>query len=224
MGYDESVFMTYETFYKLKDSEAAQRNLPMLDIEDKISMLMVDTVDGLEGMDLFNLKKDIENAGKTGEEVYIGTADELLSGTSEQTKRLAGYGNILIYISLISTALALISIFVLTINERRYEFGVLYALGARKKQMRDIIMSEALIISGIGGVVGTFLTYALLSVFKSLISLKMNIPYLDMSFERAMPVALACIAIAIITGIIAAACSSYQISKGEVYRLLRENE
>ena len=224
MGYDESVFMTYETFYKLKDSEAAQRNLPMLDIEDKISMLMVDTVDGLECMDLFNLKKDIENAGKTGEEVYIGTADELLSGISEQTKRLAGYGNILIYISLISTALALISIFVLTINERRYEFGVLYALGARKKQMRDIIMSEALIISGIGGVVGTFLTYALLSVFKSLISLKMNIPYLDMSFERAMPVALACIAIAIITGIIAAACSSYQISKGEVYRLLRENE
>lgn len=224
MGYDESVFMTYETFYKLKSSDAAKRNLPMLDIEDKISMLMVDTVDGLEGMDLFNLKKDIENAGKTGEEVYIGTADELLSGISEQTKRLAGYGNILIYISLISTALALISIFVLTINERRYEFGVLYALGARKKQMREIIMSEALIISGLGGVVGTFLTYALLYVFRSLISLKMNLPYLDMGFAETMPVALICIAIAIITGLIAAACSSYQISKGEVYRLLRENE
>lgn len=224
MGYDESVFMTYETFYKLKNSDAAKRNLPMLDIEDKISMLMVDTVDGLEGMDLFNLKKDIENAGKTGEEVYIGTADELLSGISEQTKRLSGYGNILIYISLISTALALISIFVLTINERRYEFGVLYALGARKKQMREIIMSEALIISGLGGIVGTFLTYALLYVFRSLISLKMNLPYLDMGFAETMPVALICIAISIVTGLIAAACSSYQISKGEVYRLLRENE
>ena len=187
-------------------------------------MIMVDIDNNLKGIDFFNLKKDIENAGTSGEEVYIGTADELLSGISEQTKKLSGYGNILIYISLISTALALISIFVLTINERRYEFGVLYALGARKKQMRNIIMSEALIISGIGGVVGTFLTYALVSVFKNIISLKLDIPYLDMSFEQTMPVAILCIAIAIITGIIAAVCSSYQISKGEVYRLLRENE
>ena len=224
MGYDISVFMTYETFYKLKDSDTAKRNLPMNEIENKVSMIMVDIDNNLEGIDFFNLKKDIENAGTSGEEVYIGTADELLSGISEQTKKLSGYGNILIYISLISTALALISIFVLTINERRYEFGVLYALGARKKQMRNIIMSEALIISGIGGVVGTFLTYALVSVFKNIISLKLDIPYLDMSFEQTMPVAILCIAIAIITGIIAAVCSSYQISKGEVYRLLRENE
>ena len=224
MGYDISVFMTFDTFCKLKDSETARANLPMDDIENKISMLMVDTDNNLEGIDFFNLKKDIENAGTSGEEIYIGTADELLSGISEQVKNLSGYGNILIYISLISTCLALISIFVLTINERRYEFGVLYALGARKKQMRNIILSEALIISGIGGVVGTLLTYSLITVFKDVISIRLNIPFLDVGFANTMPIALLCIAIALITGIVAAICSSYQISKGEVYRLLRENE
>lgn len=101
---------------------------------------------------------------------------------------------------------------------------MLYALGARKKQMRNIILSEALIISGIGGVVGTLLTYGLITVFKDVISIRLNIPFLDVGFANTMPIALLCIAIALITGIVAAICSSYQISKGEVYRLLRENE
>ena len=171
-----------------------------------------------------HLRLDIAQCGPKGEKMYAGTTDELLSGISDQVKQLSGYGNVLIYISLISTALALISIFVLTINERKYEFGVLYALGAKKSQMRNIILSEALIISGIGGVTGTFLTYGIVAAFKDVISIKLDVPYLDVSMVQTMPIAGICIAIALGTGIVAAVCSVYQIGKGEVYRLLRENE
>ena len=224
MGYDGSVFMTFETLYELKDSETAKAALPMDDIENKVSMLMVDIADEIKDVNLIRLRLDIAKCGPEGEKMYAGTTDELLSGISIQVKKLSGYGNILSYISLISTALALISIFILTINERRYEFGVLYALGARKSQMRNIILSEALMISGIGGVTGTLLTYGLVAAFKDVISVKLDVPYLDMSIEQAMPVAGICIMTALVTGIVAAVCSAYQISKGEVYRLLRENE
>lgn len=224
MGYDGSVFMTFETLYELKNSETAKATLPMEDIEDKVSMLMVDIADDIKDVDLIHLRLAIAKCGPEGEKMYAGSTDELLSGISQQVKKLSGYGNILTYISLISAALALISIFVLTINERRYEFGVLYALGAKKSQMRNIILSEALVISGIGGVTGTLLTYGLVAAFKDVISIKLEVPYLDMSMEKAMPVAGICIVIALATGIAAAVCSAYQISKGEVYRLLRENE
>ena len=224
MGYDSSVFMTFDTLYKLKNSETAQTNLPMDDIEEKISMLMVDIDDRIQDMDLIHLRLDIAKCGPKGEKMYAGSTDELLNGISEQVKKLSGYGNVLAYISLLSTALALISIFVLTINERRYEFGVLYAMGAKKSQMRNIIVWEALIISGIGGVVGIILTYGIVVVFKDIISIKLDIPYLDMSIRQIMPVAGICIVLAFMMGIIAAFCSAYQISKGEVYRLLRENE
>lgn len=224
MGYDGSVFMTFETLYELKNSETAKAALPMDDIEDKISMLMVDIDDGIRDVDLIHLRLAIAKCGPEGEKMYAGSTDELLSGVSAQVKKLSGYGNILSYISLVSTALALISIFILTINERRYEFGVLYALGAKKSRMRNIILSEALIISGIGGTAGTLLTYGLVAVFKDVISVKLDVPYLDMSMKQTMPIAGICIATALATGIIAAVCSAYQISKGEVYRLLRENE
>lgn len=224
MGYDGSVFMTFDTLYELKNSKTARSTLPMEDIENKVSMLMVDIDDDIEDVDLIHLRLDIAQCGPKGEKMYAGTTDELLSGISDQVKQLSGYGNVLIYISLISTALALISIFVLTVNERKYEFGVLYALGAKKSQMRNIILSEALIISGIGGVTGTFLTYGIVAAFKDVISIKLDVPYLDVSMVQTMPIAGICIAIALGTGIVAAVCSVYQIGKGEVYRLLRENE
>ncbi len=224
MGYDSSVFMTFDTLYELKNSETAQTNLPMDEIEDKISMLMVDIDDSIQDMDLIHLRLDIAKCGPKGEKMYAGTTDDLLNGISEQVKKLSSYGNILAYISLVSTALALISIFVLTINERRYEFGVLYAMGAKKSQMRNIILWEALIISGIGGVFGTFATYGIVVAFKDIISIRLDIPYLDMSLVQIVPVAGLCIVLALTMGVAAALCSAYQISRGEVYRLLRENE
>ena len=224
MGYDSSVFMTFDTLYELKDSETAQTNLPMDEIEDKVSMLMVDIDDSIQDMDLIHLRLNIAKCGPEGEKMYAGTTDDLLNGISEQVKKLSGYGNILAYISLISTALALISIFVLTINERRYEFGVLYAMGAKKSQMRNIILWEALLISGIGGVFGIFVTYGIVVAFKDIISIRLDIPYLDMSLAQIMPVAGICILLALTMGVVAALCSAYQISKGEVYRLLREKE
>lgn len=221
MGYDGSVFMTFETLYELKNSETAKAALPMDDIEDKVSMLMVDIDDSIRELDLIHLRLAIAKCGLEGEKMYAGSMDELLNGISVQVKKLSGYGNVLTYISLISTALALISIFILTINERRYEFGVLYALGAKKSQMRNIILSEALIISGIGGAAGTLLTYGLVAAFKDIISIKLDVPYLDMSMGQTMPVAGICIVIALATGMIAAVCSACQISKGEIYRLLK---
>ena len=224
MGYDSSVFMTFDTLYELKDSEIAQKNLPTENLEQCASMLMVDLEDGITAVERSEIRIAIKEAHATDEEMYACTGDELMNGISSQVKKLSGYGSILTYISLISTALALISIFVLTINERKYEFGVLYALGAKKSQMTNLILSEALIISTIGGIMGIVIAYALVATFKNVISVKLDVPYLDISMSQVIPIAVICIIIALITGMIAAVCSAYRISKDEVYRLLRENE
>ena len=71
---------------------------------------------------------------------------------------------------------------------------------------------------------GIVIAYALVATFKNVISVKLYVPYLDISMSQVIPVAVICIIIALITGIIAAVCSAYRISKDEVYRLLRENE
>lgn len=223
MGYDNSVFLTFETAYQLKDSSIAQENLPMDGIEDKVSMIMVDVADDMERGIGF-LQVDIKDALDNGEKVKAFTADELMSTLAAQVKKLSGYGNILTTLLIISTALALISIFVITINERKYEFGILYTLGANKGQMRNIILSEALVISFAGGVVGVGIAYYIVYTFKNMISSKLDIPYFNIDAEHVLPITLTCLAISVVTGIIAAVCSVYRISNGEAYRLIRESE
>lgn len=224
MGYDGSVFMTFDTIYELKDSKTAASVLPIDEMEDMVSMLMVDVADGIEGVSMASLRNDIERLDVTSEKMYACTADDLMSGIAQDVKKLSRYGSILTYSSLVSTALALISIFVLTINERKYEFGVLYALGAKKSYMTKLILSEALMISGLGGVFGIGISYGLVAAFKDVISNVLDVPYFDISFSQAAPNAGICMVIALCTGVIAAVCSVYGISKDEVYHLLRENE
>lgn len=223
MGYDNSVFMTFETAYKLQDSSIAQEHLPADGIENKVSMIMVDVADDME-RGLGYLQVDIKDAFDNGEKVKAFTADELMSTLAAQVKKLSGYGNVLTTLLVVSTALALISIFVITINERKYEFGVLYTLGASKGQMRNVILSEALAISVLGGVLGVGLAYYLVYTFKNMISVKLDIPYFNIDMEHVLPIGLVCVMISVVTGIIAAVCSVYRISKGEAYRLIRESE
>lgn len=224
MGYDDSVFMTYETANLLMDSAVAKKRFPSGKLDRFASMLMIDLSDDLEHKEAKMMGIAIQKAGGSEEPMYACSADDLMSGIASQVKKLAGYGNILTFILTVSTALSLISIFVITINERKYEFGVLYTLGALKGQIAKIILSEALLISSIGGVLGIFVSYYLVYSFKNVISVKLGIPYLDISAAQTAPVAAVCMIIAIVTGVIAAICSVYQISRSEIYGLIRECE
>lgn len=224
MGYDDSVFMTYDTANLLKNSPVAKEKLPSGEIDGYASMLMIDISEDLERKEAKMLGIDIQEAAGTGQAMHAYSADDLMSGIASQVRKLSGYGNVLTYIMVVSTALALISIFAITINERKYEFGVLYTLGASKKQIVSIILSEALLISFAGGILGVLVSYYLVMTFKNFISVKLGIPYLDISVRQAAPVAGLCIVIAAVTGIIAAVCSAYRMSRSEIYCLIRECE
>lgn len=223
MGYDHSVFMTFETAYKLKESEKAAENMPTENLEKVVSMIMVDVTDDAKE-EIGFLKVDIKDALDNGESVKAFTGDELMSSISSQVKKLSGYGNILTTLLVVSTALALISIFVITINERKYEFGILYTLGANKGHVTGIILSEALMISIGGGALGSLISYYLVTTFRNMISVKLDIPYFNTDMEYVLPIVGTCLLISVVTGIVAAICSSYKISKGETYRLIRESE
>lgn len=221
MGYDRSVFMTYETVERLREPILAQGILPKdKEFSQLSSMILLDVADEVSGMFRVNVEKALDVDYK----MKAFTADELVSSIADQVNKLSGYGNILTTLLVISTALALISIFVITINERKYEFGILYTLGANKVHVTGIILSEALIISIVGGVLGSAVSYYLVTTFRNMISVKLDIPYFNTDMEYVLPIIGMCMLISIATGIVAAICSSYKISKGETYRLIRESE
>ena len=100
----------------------------------------------------------------------------------------------------------------------------MYVLGAKRRQVFQIIISEAMIISLVGGFIGLIVAYFGIVVFGDVIRQKLEIQYMSMKLEQVGMTALICMGISFLTGILAAVSSVYRISKEEPYRLIMEKE
>ncbi|GCD10887.1 ABC transporter permease [Clostridium tagluense] len=220
MGYDNSVFMSFDTAFELANSKSANNNLKLDNSENLISMIAIDAD---EGYSPDKLAVEIQHV-YNDDDIAVHTANSLFSGIAAELKKFTSYSSVLIVILFIATAMALISIFTITINERKREFGILYTLGANGRQIFSMIIIEALIISIIGGVLGVLVSEGLLLLFRNFIGMSFGISYFEMTFTEVLLVSSKCMLVSVLTGFVASFYSAYKISKEEPYVLIRENE
>lgn len=220
MGYDNSVFMSFDTASELTNSKTAKENLKLDNIENLISMIVIDAK---EGYSAEKLAVEIQHVYKE-DDIAVYTANSLFSGIATEMKKFTYYSGILIALLFIATAMALISIFTITINERKREFGILYTLGASSKQVFSMVIIEAMIISIIGGLLGVFASGGLLFLFRNFIGMSLGIPYFQMTLTEVLLITSKCMLVSVLTGFVASFYSAYKISKQEPYALIRENE
>lgn len=220
MGYDNSVFMTMDTSNRLFSSKNAIQYLDLDRHPDSISMINVDVK---EGYNIEEVARKMRLAYKDSP-IDIYTANRLFGTILENVKKFSSYTAIINVLLFFSTSLALICIFEITIHERKKEFGILYTVGARKKQIASLITSEAMIISSIGCLIGIFLTAGVLTATKIPISMRFDIPYFEIWEKDTYLSILRCLILSLLTGIAASVYSVWKISKEEPYALLKENE
>lgn len=219
-GYDNSVFMSFDTVYELKDSQIAKENLKLDNMENTISMVLIDSNDDYSNERLaFDINTNFDK-----DNITAYTANSLFSGVIDKVKQFSVYSSIFSVLLFIVTSMALISIFIITINERKREIGIYYTLGGNKKQITAMIVCEGLVISTIGGVLGVLSSVGLITIFKNLISISMDIPYLSTINLSTIVIGIICLILALLTGLIASIISVYQISKQQPCLLIRENE
>jgi putative ABC transport system permease protein len=67
-------------------------------------------------------------------------------------------------ISLLVGGVGIFTIMTIAVRERTAEIGLLQAIGARRRQIRDVFLGESLLLAGIGGVSGILLGLACIAV------------------------------------------------------------
>ena len=68
--------------------------------------------------------------------------------------------------------------FVMIANERTKEFAVLRVVGASQRMLTRLLMTESVMISGIGAVAGVLIACLFIFPFSGLIHSCLNLPYL----------------------------------------------
>ena len=220
MSYDSSVFMSYDTARLMTGSEAAKKNLKLENFDQLTSMVLIQAEDGKKPEDVARNFSFLYYQ----EPVAAVTANSLVSDAARNIDQFSAYSKLLIGLLLIMTIMALVTIFTITINERKYEFGILCSIGATRGQMVGIIVLEALLISTVGGLLGTVLAWGGVFLFQDMLRLRLEVPYLEVSFGTCLPIAVRCLLAAFFTGLCASAYSAFRISREEPHGLISENE
>lgn len=218
MGFDSSIFMTMETAQNMIEKSEQEAIHPVATGKDTISALFVKLTGN---SDVLSVSKEIVGAYPHTDVVVL---NEIMRNISTQVNNLKGlvYG-MQIVLGIIS-GLILAVVFTFTTNERKREFGLYLALGANRKKLGSIIVTETLVISALGAFCGVAAACLIMFDFRMLIAVSLGLPYLQPEMNSIIILAAISIMIPVLTGVSACLYSIIHIGKMETNVMIREYE
>lgn len=158
------------------------------------------------------------------EGVSVVTATRVVSAVKEAVS------GIVLYLSLINTSIWVMSVVLISavlsmaINERRKQIGVLRALGMKRGQVLMMVVSEALIIALIGGVIGVALGAVGIQLMSGSISALLGLQNIMPDQYAVAAITIQSISISILTAVIAAIYPAVIASRLDPYVAIRTGE
>jgi putative ABC transport system permease protein len=130
----------------------------------------------------------------------------------------------LMAIMLVSTVLMVSVLFSAIVTERRRELGLLRAIGARRGQVLGVLLTEAALATGAGGLAGCVVSVLLMRVYEHSLVYhleNLGIPFVWLNGSMTALIALLCILLASLIGAAGALCPAWRASREEPYDLIR---
>lgn len=110
------------------------------------------------------------------------------------------------------------------IAERSRELGLLLALGSRRGHVVRMVLFEAVIATGLGGIAGVGLGAALLLVFRRSLGFRLELLRVNFTWPTigtTAGIAASCVVLAAVVGLLGAAVPAWQAGRREPYELIR---
>lgn len=216
-SYDTAVFTSFDTIRELIRSsmELGLNTFKDIDPDRSVSCLLINAADGYSADELAD---DINIHVK---KVKAIRAQDMISGVSKSLSGVADTVSGLIAAVWILGTVILLLAFTISINERRREFAVMRVSGASRLKLASIVMCEAMIVSGIGSIVGAGLGALVLLPFSRAVENMIGLPFLLPSAGAIALYILAAAAVAVLAGAIAAAASAFRVTRLDAGLVLR---
>lgn len=157
-------------------------------------------------------------------EVAVISGASMLTGIRQGLVALLGGTLALVAMMFASTAVMVGVLFSAIVTERRGELGLLKAIGARRPQIVGLMLGEAMIATGAGGLIGVAIGVLLLRLFeRSLVYhlTEMGIPFLWLGLPTTIALGALCIIAAALIGAAGALVPAWRASKRDAYDLIR---
>jgi putative ABC transport system permease protein len=215
-GLDQSLFMTFDTARDIASKSGTQAEQPLDIPSGSISAVLVKTQ---PGSNLHQLSVNIM------QQVPGVTPIESANMFQSYRKQMNGLLQTILIIMSITWVLSVLLIglvFSMAANERRKELGVLRALGATRLHIFQSLLAESSLLALIGGACGIALAALGIYLFRKLIMVSLNIPFLLPSPANLLLMIGAGLLLALITVNLAALFPAFKVSRQDPAIAMRE--
>ena len=217
--HERGVFMTFDTLEALAASVHGHGGGPPAVLQKgKVSGFLVELAPGATPLQArFAILATLKG-------VKVVTGDSTMSGIRQGLAALLNGILALMVLMFASTALMVSVLFSAIVTERRGELGLLKAIGARRGQIVGMMVIEAVIATGAGGLLGVALGVLVMRLYeRSLVYYLENIgvPFVWLDGPRIVIVAVAAVVMASIIGALGSLYPAWRASRRDPYDLVR---
>lgn len=171
-GLDQTLFLTFETAYDIANKSYVQAEKPLEIPPDSISAVLIKVKPGIHPYNaVLQIIRNVPGVEP------IESANLFQSYRKQMTSLLKG---ILVILG-VTWGLSVVLIglvFSMAASERRKELGVLRSLGATRRFVFQSLLVEASLLAFLGGITGLAVTGLAIFLFRDLIMVSLEIPFL----------------------------------------------
>lgn len=219
-GLDQAVYANMNTLEHLFNA-AKEKGLSFIDTIDpdsSVSNVLIRLEDG------YDLDQVTHNIRSSTDGLQVIKTKSMVTGIADDLDGLVSVIYVFAVLFLVVVLIMLVIVFSVTANERKKEFAILRALGATGKRLARLVISESLIISGAGGLLGTAAGAVIVLSFSTYIGDKLALPYLEPGPAVILAISAVTLAVSLSLGPAGAAYTASRLNRREVYLTMREGE
>lgn len=216
--HERGVFMSFATLEALADAVGGHGTQREVLSPGKVTGFLAELAPGATPLQArFAILSSVKG-------VKVVAGDTTLSGIRQGLAALLDGIVALMALMFASTALMVSVLFSAIVTERRTELGLLKAIGARRGQVLGMMVTEAVVATGVGGLLGVVLGVLVMRLFeRSLVFYLENVgvPFLWVDAPRMLVFALGAVTLACIIGALAVIWPAWRASRRDAYELVR---
>jgi len=216
--HERGVFMSFATLDALDEAISGHGTKPAVLAPGKVTGFLAELAPGATPLQArFAILSNVKG-------VKVVAGDTTLSGIRQGLTALLDGIVALMVLMFASTALMVSVLFSAIVTERRSELGLLKAIGARRGQVLGVMVTEAVLATGIGGILGVVLGVLVMRLFeRSLVYYLENVgvPFLWVDLPRTIAFAVGAIVLATAIGVVGVLYPAWRASRRDAYDLVR---
>ncbi len=219
-AYDTCVFCSKDTIQALIEASVSKQlnEYANLNSGNVVSCILIDVADGYDVEAVMN---DINIHHKKIEAVRTTNMIAGISDSLDGVVRIAGILTIVIWAAAL---LVMIIAFIMITGERKKEFAVMRVLGASRRKLSGLILTEGMALSMIGGILGVAAGLVMLTGFSQLIEELLALPFLLPGAAQIILAAVLSLVLSAAAGALASGISAYRIGRTDTGIILRSGE